>query len=296
MEKREKILIGCSGAKHVIGKISKKFKIKKSELLVEKFPDNELNIKFKDDLKNKEVILVQSFYGNLNEKIIETLFAVYTAKDLGAKKVILFSLYFPYFRKDKRFEKGECISIKVLSELVKVFSKIYIIDPHLHRIKKIKDVMKNGEKITSIDLIAEYFEKKFKSKKSTGVMFIGPDKESYQWAKEISQKTNFGSLILKKKRYGSKKVKIFLPKKISVKNKEVVIVDDIISTGNTMLETIKQLKKFKPKKIYCVAIHGIFADKEILKRLKKNSEIITTNTIPNKESKIDVSKLFEKIK
>ncbi len=286
----KEVIVSCSGGKHVAKNIAKNLKIKYSELSVEKFPDGEINIKFKTDLKNKKVILVQSFYDNLNEKIIETLFAYYTAKDLGAKKIELISPYFPYFRQDKRFEKGQGVSIRIISKLFKVFDKIYFIDPHLHRIKKLKQVFKNGKKLDATPLISRYVKKR----KIKNPLFIGPDIESGQWAKKAADIIDEESAILRKKRYSDRKVEIKLNKKINVKERNLILVDDIISTGHTMLETIKKIEKMKPKKIYCVAIHGVFADKKTLNKLKKHSEIICTNTIPNKEGKIDISELFKK--
>lgn len=291
--KRE--VIECSGGKHIGKKVSKHLKVSYSKLKVKKFPDKELYVKLPPEkkLKGKKVILVQSFHGeNLNEKIVETLFAFYTAKDLGAGKVELFSPYFPYFRQDRRFNPGEVVSIKVISKLFKDFDKIYFIDPHLHRIKNLDEIFKNGKKLTSVNIIADYLKKK----KIKDEVFVGPDVESEQWAKQVADKLGEESTILKKERYGDRKVKIKFSGGVEVKNKTVIILDDIISTGHTMLETIKSIKKYKPKEIYCVAIHGIFADKKQLDKLKKNAKVISTNTIPTKAANIDISSLAKKIK
>jgi len=287
-----KEVVCCSGAKHIARQIAKKLGAKYSELQVTKFPDGELDIKFKTNLKSKRVLLVQSFYGNLNEKIIETLFAVYTAKDLGAKKVELFASHFPYFRKDKRFSNGECVSIKVMSKLFKVFNRIYVIDPHLHRIKKIKSVFKKGKKLSVVPLVAKYL----KAHKIKNIIFIGPDSESLQWAKKAATIVDGEYTIFKKTRYGSRKVKIILPKKVDISNKNVIILDDIISSGHTMLETVRQIKKYKPHKIYCIAIHGLFADEKTFKELKKHAVVLSTNTVPSKVAKIDISDIAKFVK
>jgi len=287
----EKEVVACSGGKHIGKKISKHLKTGYSELKVKKFPDEELNLRFKKELKGKKVILVQSFYDNINDKVLETLMAFYTAKDLGAKKVELFSLYFPYFRQDKRFNKGECISIQVISKLFKEFDKIYFVDPHLHRIKNLDEVFRNGKKLTSVGVIADYLKKmKIRDK-----VFVGPDVESEQWVKQVADRLGAESTTLKKERYGDRKVKIKFSGDVDVKGKKVIILDDIISTGHTMLETIKGVKKYKPKQIYCIAIHGIFADKKQLDQLKKTAKVISTNTIPTKASKIDISSLAKEL-
>ena len=88
------IIIGCSHGVHVASKISKRLRKPYSALEVTHFPDSEIKLKFKVNVKDKIVVLVQSFYGNVNDCIIETLFAAETAADLGAKKIILVALYF----------------------------------------------------------------------------------------------------------------------------------------------------------------------------------------------------------
>jgi ribose-phosphate pyrophosphokinase len=282
------LIISCSGAKHIAKKIANKAKAEYSELQIKKFPDNELDIKFLKNLKNKEIILVQSFYQNINEKIIETLFAAYTAKDLGAKKVNLIALYFPYLRKDKRFKPGECISAKVMVKLFSIFNKILIVEPHLHRIKKLKKLFPNAKKIEVSKEIATYLKKR----NIQNPIYLGPDIESKQWVSKVTKHLKAKPVVLRKIRYSSRKVKIKIPKKIKIENKNIIIIDDIISTGHTMLQTIKTIKKFKPKKIYCICIHGIFAENS-LSKLKKYSEVISCNTIPSPVSKIDITNSIE---
>ena len=214
------------------------------------------------------------------------LFAAETAKDLGAKKVTLVAPYFPYLRQDKRFKKGEAISQRIIAGLMdEYFDAIYIIDPHLHRENKLEHIFRTtAEKLTANALIADYIKKNIKDP-----IIIGPDEESYKWAKNVADMLGVESFILKKKRHSSYNVKIRLNKKIDLKDKNVVIVDDIISTGHTILETVKLLKKLGAKKIYSICVHGIFVN-DVLNKLKKAGlEVIATNTIPNEVAKIDVS-------
>lgn len=279
-------IISCSHGIHLTKKIANKLKCPSSQIQVSKFPDGELYIRFLTDVKNQNIILIQSFYGNINDCIIETLFAAKTAKSLGAKKITLVAPYFPYLRQDKRFKSGECISIKILAQYMdQAFDKIYILDPHLHRKNKLSQLFKTKSYLLSSNfLISEYIKKKI-----SNPVIIGPDNESYKWAGKVAGILGCPSFILSKKRLTEKKVKITINKKISIKNKNVIIVDDIISTGNTIIQSIKKLKKLGAKKFYCIAVHGIFSE-NALKRIKKlNVTIITTNSIPNPVSKIDIS-------
>ena len=140
--------------------------------------------------------------------------------------------------------------------------------------------------LTSNKLLADYIKSNIGNP-----VIIGPDEESYQWARRIAEYIKVDAAILKKTRYSARKVKVTLNKKIELKNKNLVIIDDIISTGHTILETVKDMKKLKPKNIYCICIHGVFAE-SALEKIKKHAKVISTNTIPNSVSKIDVSGLI----
>ena len=280
------IIIGCSRGKHIAGRIAKKIKKPYSGLKVKRFPDGEIYVRFMKDVKGKDVVLVQSFYGYVNDCVMESIFAAETAKDLGAKSVTLVAPYFAYLRQDSRFNAGECISIKVMGSLFsKYFNKIVIIDPHLHRQTKLKDLFTTkAEKLTTNPCIAEYIKKHIKNP-----LIVGPDWESYKWAQRVAEQISYPFVILDKKRLSGRKVKITINKKIDIKNKNVVFVDDIISTGHTILEAAKKLRKLGAKKLYCIAVHGLFVENALEKLRKANIKVVTTNTIPTKVSRIDVS-------
>ena len=280
------LIVSCSHGKHLGYLIAKKSKKKYSNLIVDKFPDNELRIRFDSNLRSKNVVLVQSFYRNISDCIVEVIFAAKTAYELGAKNVTLVAPYFPYLRQDKRFHEGEAISQSIIASLIdKYFDAIYVMDPHLHRKNKLEYVFKiKSKKLTANNLIADYIKKHIKNP-----VVIGPDEESYKWAKNVANILGVESRILKKKRYSSYHVKVRLNKKISLKNKNVVIVDDIISTGHTILETAKILRKLGAKKIHCICVHGIFVNNALDKLKKAGIKVISTNTIPSKVAKIDVS-------
>jgi len=289
------VVISCSHGKHLGEKISKKLKSKHSSLEYEKFPDGELHLRFSDDVKGKNIVLVQSFYdskeGNVQDCIVEVLFASHTAKELGASKVILAAPYFPYFRQDKRFRKGDVVSLKAMTALIgKYFDGIIVLDPHLHRQSNVKDVFRiKAEKITANKAIADFIRKKLKIKNP---VLIGPDEESYKWARNVAEIIKAESYIYEKKRYSSYHVEVKLGEKAELKGRDIVVVDDIVSTGHTILETIKDIKKQKPKSISCVCVHGIFAGSILSELSKGRIKIFSTNTIPNSKSRIDVSKEF----
>ena len=282
------LVVSCSHGKHLAKKISQKLKKPYHELEVTHFPDSEIKLRFKVDVKRKVVVLVQSFYGNINDCVIETLFAAETARDLGAKRVILVAPYFPYLRQDKRFHPGECISLQTIAKNIdEDFDEVFIIDPHLHREKTLKHIFRiKSHKLTANGLIEEYIKKKIKNP-----VIIGPDWESYKWAQKVAEEIGCDFAIMEKERISSRKVKLKLNKKIDIKTKNLIFIDDMISTGSTLLEAIKAMKKLGAKKFTCFAVHGILVENALQKLRKAGAEVITTNTIPNKADKIDVSGL-----
>ncbi len=280
------LIVSCSHGKHLGYLIAKRLKVKHSNLIVGKFPDDELYVRFDANLKNKLVVLIQSFYKNISDCIVEVILAAKTAKGLGAKRVILAAPYFPYMRQDKRFNKGESVSQSIIAGLVdKYFDSVYLMDPHLHRKNKLENIFKiRAKKLTANSLIADYIKKNIKNP-----VVIGPDEESYKWARNVAEMLGVESRILKKKRYSSYHVEIKLNKGIDLSNKNAVIVDDIVSTGNTIFETAKILKNLGARKIYCICVHGIFANNALNKLRKAKINVVSTNTVPSKKAKIDVS-------
>ena len=280
------LIVSCTHGQHIGHLIAKKLKVIHSALIVDKFPDDELHIKFNSSLKNKIVILVQSFYRNISDCIVEAVLAAKTAHEFGAKKIVLVAPYFPYMRQDKRFHKGEAISQSIIAGLIdKYFDEVLMLDPHLHRKNKLESIFKiKSKKLTSNPLIAAYIKKHVKNP-----VIIGPDEESYKWARAVAEMLGVESRILKKRRYSSYNVKVNLNKKINLKNRNVVIVDDIVSTGHTILETANILKKLGAKNIFCICVHGIFVNGAFNKLKRAGINVVSTNTIPNKVAKIDVS-------
>jgi len=284
------IIIGCSHGKHIAEKIAKKAKRRYSELFVERFPDNELHIKFNARLiKNRKVILVQSFYDNIDSCLMEVMFAAKTAKDLGASSVTLMAPYFPYMRQDKMFDYGEVVSVHVLGEILsKIIDEVYILDPHLHREKTLGHIFSiEAHRLTANPLIAEYIQKNIKN-----ALIVGPDWESYKWAKRTAELIGCESTILLKKRHSARNVEVRFQEDVDVKGKNIVLVDDMISTGNTLIKTIKAMQKLGVTKVTCIAVHGIFAEKALEKLKETGAKVVTSNSLPGKVAKIDVSSLF----
>lgn len=249
----------------------------------EKFPDSEFKISFKNNPKNKTVIIISSMAKDANDKILRTILTGGIAKDFGAKKVILIATYFPYMRQDTHFFNFDSFSSKYVTKLFSIFDKVITIDPHLHRIKNLKFLSNNLSNITVNEIVAGYIKKRFKG----NFTIVGPDGESSQWSEPIAKILNKNVVVLKKHRYSSTKIKVHEEEDEKFE-KNVIIVDDIISTGKTIAGALALAKREGAKNVFCIGIHGILVNNSV-EIIKKHAELITTNTVPSKFSKIDVS-------
>ena len=283
------LLTDLGNSTNIAKSLAKKIKAKYTKTTVAQFPDGDIYLKFNTKLQGKTLVIVQSFQPHSDQSLFDIIFAAETAKDLGAKKVILVAPYLAYMRQDKRFHKGEAISSRIMAKLLNnSINKIITIDPHLHRYKSLKDIFTiSTKKLTANKPMADYIKKKIKNP-----AVIGPDWESYQWADEIAKMVGCESTCFRKRRFSSRHVESKMIKPIEIKGKNIVIVDDIISTGHTIIEAAKTAKKMGAKSITAICVHGLFMEGAVEKLRKKGIKVISTNTVKHETNKIDVSELI----
>ena len=236
------------------------------------------------------MVIVQSFQPHPEMSLFDIVFAAETAKDLGAKKVILAAPYLAYMRQDKRFHPGEAVSSRIMAKLLNnSVDKVITIDPHLHRYRSMKEVFTIPAKnLTANLLIADFVKKKI-----SDAVVIGPDWESYQWAEAIAKRIGVQSTVLEKTRYSSRHVTSKMTKQVELRGKNVVIVDDIISTGHTIAEAAKKAKAAGAKSITAIGVHGLLVEGALAKMKKAGvTKVVTTNCIEHRTNGIDVTGLL----
>ena len=284
------IITSCGNSEKIAKNLAKKLKAKYSPLTIGAFPDGEIYLRFNTPLKGQKVVLVQSFQPHPDMSLFDVVFAADTAKDLGAKKVILVAPYLGYMRQDKRFNPGEAISSRIMAKLLnKSIDKLITIDPHIHRYKSLKDIFTMPTvMLTANSVIADYIKKKVKN-----TVIIGPDWESYQWAETIAKDIKVPVTVLRKTRFSSRHVEEKMINEVSVRGKNVVIVDDIISTGKTMIAASKMAKERGAKSVIAIGVHGLLVEDAVNKMKKWGvDKIVTTDCIEHPTNKIDVSPLL----
>jgi len=275
-------IIGGTASKGITKDLCKELKAPYLKNISKRFPDGELYVKILDDIAKENVVIIQTTHPDQN--IIELFLLQDALKEAGAKKITVVIPYFGYARQDKQFNKGEPISAKALAELISFKAdKVITVDPHKEHILDFFTIP--AISCSAVPELAKYLNRE----KKNIDMVLAPDKGALERAKQASKIIGCEWDYMKKTRIDGNTVKIE-PKNLNVLNRNVAIIDDIISTGGTMAKSIIQLKKQGAKKVYVACTHGLFAG-DAIKKLKEAGcdEIISTDTIQSDYSKVKIA-------
>lgn len=271
--------------------LSQTLVIEMETAVIREFPDNETYVRIDSDVKNKTAVLVCTL-NDPNPKFLPLIFMAQTLKELGAKQVILIAPYLSYMRQDKRFHTGEAVTSILFSKLLSHgIDGLITIDPHLHRITELSNIYNIPNIVTlhATTIIADWIVKHIQSP-----LLIGPDDESRQWVAEIAALVKCPFIVGQKKRLGDQQVIVSLPE-TEHQTCTPVLIDDIVSTGASMLETLKLLNSRGFKKPICIGVHALFnQDTEQKLRLAGAENVITCNTIPHSTNQIDITAIVAK--
>jgi len=283
------ILIGGSASDVLSLKVGRELGITVSKLQTKKFPDGEKYVRIMDDVKGDTVVVIQSMYHVPDEHLFEYFLLVKALKDLGAKRIIGVIPYFAYARQDRRFNPGESISFQTVTRLIENVGtdELFTIDTHLHRVNDISKVFNiPAHNLSVVPLLTQYVKQNFTLDKP---IVIAPDEEAEQWAKISSEILNTDYDALEKIRLGPDKVEIKTRLR-SVNNRNVVVVDDIISTGGTMVETVKILIHYGANRIIVMCSHPLLIGDSYAKILDAGAEaIIGSDTVPSPVSLVSAA-------
>jgi ribose-phosphate pyrophosphokinase len=273
-------ILGGTSAKNVAGNLAKRLRQPLLHTIYKRFPDDEFYVRVLDNITGKDVIIVQTAYPD--PKIVELLLMQDAVHDAGANKITVVLPYFGYSRQDKKFEEGEAISARAIAQHISLHADCVItVDPHKEDILKFFTVP--AYSCSAVSTIAQHLKEK-------NIDFVlAPDKGAKERAKETAKLINCEYDYLEKTRIDGVTVRI-TPKKLDARGKKVAIIDDIISTGETMAHSIKELKKQGAKKVSVACTHGLFISGAKEKLLASDcDEIISTDTIESEFSQVSVA-------
>ena len=253
-----------------------------------RFPDGESYLRIATDVSGRPVDLVCTL-AHPDGQFLSLLFAADAARDLGAASIRLVAPYLAYMRQDRRFKPGEAVTSVTFARLIsEAFDALVTVDPHLHRYPTLAAVYSiPARALHAADLIADWIAAKVERP-----LVIGPDEESRQWVSAVAARAGAPFLVLRKQRQGDRDVSISVPELAPFAGLRPVLVDDIISSGRTMIEGARQLSLHSMPKPVCVAVHALFAEDAYAGLSEVAEDIVTTDTVRHPSNAISVAGLI----
>ena len=285
------IVVPGPASKELGGKIAKELNAKVIGVFFKQFPDGESYVRFEGELENENVVIVQSTCPPQDSNLIRLFLLAGTAKDLGAKKVVVVVPYLAYARQDKRFLPGEAVSVNVMARVLKAIDIDGLVTVNVHEEKVLKKFDFPAKNVSAMGVLAKYF----KEKGFDGAFALAPDDGALELAKEAAEVLGGGYDWLYKKRdlhTGEVETKA---KKLDVAGRDVIIFDDIISTGGTIVNAAKILKEQGARRIFAACAHPLLIGNAIERILSSGvEEIVGTDSVPSMVSKVSVAPVIAK--
>ena len=255
------------------------------------FPDGERDMILSSESIDKKVVIVQSIARPQDSNLFSLLQLTYTAEEFGAKDITLVTPYLAYGAKDRRILPGEVVSIFHVFKLVRATpaKRLYMID--LHNLKVLKGREEFFQDISAMPAFGKYYLEK----NLENPLVLAPDFGAKERVSIIGNVMNAETDYFEKKRDPvTGKTKLY-PHKIDVKNRDVIIADEVIRTGGTIAKSIAALKEMGTGRIFVASTHMMIvgdADKRILNAGAE--ELISTDSLPSNYAKIHCAPIIHK--
>lgn len=252
------------------------------------FPDGESYVRIDSDCRDRDTVLLCSL-ARPDALILPLLFCAGTLRELGARSVGLVVPYLAYMRQDKRFNPGEAVSSRLFAPLLSErFDWLVTADPHLHRYHSLDVIYTLPNTVVhSAPLLSDWIRREVQHP-----LLIGPDGESAQWVQAVAERAGAPFQVLEKVRRGDRDVEVSAPAAGGLSGHTPVLVDDIASTGRTLLEGIAGLRAAGLPAPVCVVVHGLFADDAYAQLRATAARVVTTNAVAHPSNAIDLSALL----
>jgi ribose-phosphate pyrophosphokinase len=258
------------------------------------FPDGESYIRIEPNIKEKTVVIVQTTAPDPDRKLVQLLIIASTARDYGAKRVIAVIPYLGYSRQDKRFLKGEVLTLDVILSLLEKTGVSDLIVVDIHNEESIREIEKNHSikvhNLSAIPTLANYL----KESDYFGAYSLSPDKGAVHLAEKASKVLEGGYSFFEKKRDRRTGEIEMLVTDLNIKGKKAIVIDDIISSGGTMAKAIRGLKEQGALQVAAVCSHALFMSGAEERLSKAGADlIVTSDTVENQYSKISVARTIK---
>ncbi|MBS0578105.1 MAG: ribose-phosphate pyrophosphokinase [Proteobacteria bacterium] len=265
----------------------------RSELPVEsvdfemrRFPDGETYLRIDSNVQGRQVVILCTLR-EPDVKILPLLFMADALRDLGASRVGLVAPYLAYMRQDRRFNAGEALTSRSFARIVSArFDWLITVDPHLHRRNSLSEIYTiRTEVVQAAPLLAEWIRANV-----SAPVVIGPDAESEQWVSVVARAIPCPHIVLKKVRHGDRSVTVAeVPDIERWGGYTPVLVDDIIASARTMIESVGHWRTAGQRAPVCLGVHAVFASGAYEALAAAGAaRIVTTNSVPHHSNAIDL--------
>jgi len=225
------------------------------EIALHRFPDGELRVTV-GPAAATTILYVP--LDQPNDKIVAVLFAAEALRREGAERLVLVSPYLCYMRQDAAFQKGEAISQKVIGRLIAgTVDRVITVDAHLHRTHSIANVFSGieADNLSAMPTIADALRA---NSLAPDTLVVGPDVESQAWVSELAGRLKVGSAVAQKRRRSDHSVDISFADPKLFAGRPVLLIDDIVSSGGTLIACTKALAAAGAKTIDAIITHALF--------------------------------------
>jgi ribose-phosphate pyrophosphokinase len=286
-------IIPGPASKELGEKIAELLKVEVVPVSFKTFPDGESYIRFHEEsLQGEDVAIVQTTSPPQEQRLIQLLLMADNAKDMKAKSITAVVPYLAYSRQDKRFLHGEVFSIKTIVKLLEECGVNRLITVNAHNPSALKAFNIPVEDLSAIPLLAEYFKKEGLVENPVS---LSMGKKALNMAAEANNILKGGFDYIATKRDVVTGNVTLEEKALPVKNRDVIIFDDIISSGGTMAKAVKYAKEQGARKVYAACVHPLLMGNAQKRILESGAEVIIgTDAVPSIISKISIAPLISK--
>jgi len=289
MEKNDTVIISDDQNSPLAKKISLNLHAEYKNIELRIFADGESKIRL-DNMAKKNCIIIHSTYPPTDQHLMQLFMIMYKCKEDGAKDICVVSPYLAYTRQDKIFVDGEIITINLVGKILACLGITKLITIDTHKPNALNYSFATID-LTAIPSLSSYVKHNLTM---NNPIVISPDEGGIERAKKFAGLINANSLSLVKTRDRfTGDVSISLLDQGPLKNCDALIVDDMISTGASIMKTIELLKKYHIGNVYAICTHALLLDDAKQKLLNAGiKEVISTNSIPNEFAKVDLSSVI----
>ena len=254
-----------------------------------RFPDGESRIRFTESVEGEDVVIVQTTSPPQNENLIQLFIMADNARDLKAKSITAVVPYFAYARQDKRFRSGEPFSVKTIVSLFEACGVSRIITVNSHNPKILKTFKIDIDDLSAISLLAEYFKKQGFNE----AFSLSLGKKAVDMAMQADNVLGGGYGYISTRRDRVSGEVTIEEKTLPVKNRDVVVFDDIISSGGTMVKAVKWVRRQGARRVYAACVHPLLIGDAKDRILESGADgIIGTDCVPSPFSVVSVAPLI----